>query len=245
MTKYKLLVFIPVINELDNLKLLLLDLQKNRRITEILIIDDASSDGTDDYFSSLPDSENVPINYWHRSRRLGIGKAHMDALEYAHFVDFDYAVSMDGDLTHSTKDVERLIEEISNNDSDLIIGSRFLKNSRIVGWSNNRILLTRAAHFLTGMLLGMEEDLSSGLRGYKVSTIPIQALKSETMKGYDFFFKSAVTFQRESRIINQVPVYLYARNSGKSKMKLKNAISGLSNLIIFRMKQSIKPRQLS
>jgi len=242
MEKPKTLIFIPVINELDNLKLIIQDLRNNMKISEILIIDDASDDGTGSYFASIPKDGVVRLNYWYRNRRLGIGTAHLDALEFACSNAFDFAVSMDGDLTHTTRDVNQLIVELTKNDSDLIIGSRFLKESRIIGWSTNRILLTKAAHFLTSLLLDMDEDLSSGLRGYKVSKIPLQSLRNESMAGYEFFFKSAAIFRRQGRIINQIPVNLYARNSGESKMKISNAMSGLSKLISFKMKQYTKPR---
>lgn len=228
----KVLVFIPVINEFDNLKMLIPAILNHLPTSQILIIDDNSSDGTEDFCRDVQLDHPGRLEYFQRHGRLGIGTAHRDGLRYAVEREFDYAISMDGDLTHDPNFLNPLVDQIEADDCvDLIIGSRFLPGSEIRNWSMTRLLLTRVGHTVTRLVLGMVEDLSSGLRVHRVSRIPSKIL-SMPPRGFSYFPESAYIYFRSNLRIIEYPVKLEARFRGESKLSIGEAVKSVCHLII-------------
>jgi dolichol-phosphate mannosyltransferase len=201
------LVVIPVINEYDNISVLLPRILKNYVDTDVLLIDDASTDETFSFVGELQKRYKNRMLYILNQDSLGIGGAHLQGLRYASENNYDFAVTMDGDLTHDPVDIQRLIHKMINNPQlDLVIGSRFLPGSRINGWSFLRILLTHAGHLFTRVTLQMKPDLSSGLRIYKVNSIPSYLLSIRSQIGYEYFALSAYTYKLEAKNISEIDV---------------------------------------
>jgi dolichol-phosphate mannosyltransferase len=232
----KILFAIPVINEKRNLEVLLPQLLSENAMSSILVIDDGSSDGTQNYLQNLIGKFPSRLNYIYRDFRLGIGKAEIDALKFAINNNFDFVITLDGDLTHSVVDATRMaIKFEQSSTTDLLIGSRFLKKSKIQDWPVLRVLVTNLGHFLTRIVLGMKEDLSSGFRAYRVKSIPLTELMNFSMSGYDYFFKSAYVYKKLDLKIQELDVSLQHRCFGKSKLNFKFAFLGLVNLLTFRI----------
>jgi hypothetical protein len=122
----------------------------------------------------------------------------------------------------------------SNVASSLIIASRFRVDSEIENWKLNRKFMTFSGHFLTRLLLGLVEDVSSGFRLYNLEKIELDLFDRFSMNGYDFFFKSAFILKRNKIGISEIGVSLRPRHYGTSKMYLSNIFSGLIELLRFR-----------
>jgi len=226
-------IAIPTINELSNLKVLLPELRRIFPDALILIIDDGSTDGTTEYIEGL---QLIQSGYdsISRSTRLGIGSAHILGMQYARQWGFKYLITLDGDLTHRCLDVERVFEQIE--DSELVIGSRYLKDSEIVGWSNFRLALTSLGHLATCLFFHSNLDMSSGLRVYRVDYIPFERIVLNCPSNYEFFFISALIYLRSDLRISEVPITLLERNDGKSKMTIGLMLAGIFKLLLFGMR---------
>ena len=174
-----------------------------------------------------------------RDKRLGIGSAHLLAIEYALNQGFEILITMDGDLTHSPEDALRLLESIKGH--DLAIGSRYLDNGRTKNWSPFRYFLTHAGHFMTSLFFRSDLDMSSALRAYNVNNIPFSSLKENCPMNYEFFFTSALVFIKYKSQMTQIPVILENRVSGNSKMNPRLMIFGVFHLLLygFRIKKII------
>ena len=160
------LVVIPVINECDNISVLLPRILKNYVDTDVLLIDDASTDETFSFVGELQKRYKNRMLYILNQDSLGIGGAHLQGLRYASENNYDFAVTMDGDLTHDPVDIQRLIHKMINNPQlDLVIGSRFLPSSQINGL----------------ILLSLEGNEEIGDRGAEAIAMMIQT-KSDATK---------------------------------------------------------------
>ena len=75
----KILVLLPTLNELENIKILIKQIKNLRIKIDLLFIDDNSNDGTQELIKILKD-KNSNIQYIFNKSRLGIGKAHKTGL---------------------------------------------------------------------------------------------------------------------------------------------------------------------
>lgn len=232
----ELCIALPTINELKNLQTLIPAILLQFKSVDILVIDDASSDGTQDYLNQLAEI-NSRVKTMYRPTRLGIGSAHIAAMNYAIECGYEFLITMDADLTHSLSDVSQLFNEIKN--YDFVIGSRYLGKKNIIGWSKFRLFLTYSGHLLTSIFFLTTLDMSSGLRAYRVNKIPLKSLTLNCPVNYGFFFISALIFLRSDYIIGQIRAQLLNRKSGKSKMTLKLMFDGTLQLLLygFRIKK--------
>jgi len=222
------LLVLPTLNELKNLEILIPQIMESIQDLDLLIIDDGSTDGSQAYLKSLVGNFDS-IQFINRGGKLGIGSAHMSGLSYAREKLYKYVVTMDADQTHRVADLGTLLVSRKSLES-MVIGSRYVSGGGVVGWSLFRNLLTRAGHLVTFIFFFSKLDMSSGMRLYRTSDIPIELLKREAPINYDFFFISVLIYKKLGLKINQIPILLDPRGHGNSKMSL-----GLMARGIFRL----------
>ena len=226
----KVIVVLPVLNERPNLEFLISGIFDMYPGISIVVIDDNSIDGTRNYLEQL--LEVYPkLNYIWRADRLGIGNAHLAGISHAISTKFEYAITMDADLTHRIEDLSLFLGV--NPSADLIIGSRYLSDTNMVGWSLFRRILTNGGHIATYLAFGSDLDMSSGMRRYLTRTIPANSLQENCPNDYAYFFVSAVLYKRLNLHVDQVSIMLNSRNLGKSKMSLKLMIKGMATLFMY------------
>jgi dolichol-phosphate mannosyltransferase len=138
---------------------------------------------------------------------------------------------MDGDGTHRPSDLPKILSRIQN--CDVVIGSRFLAHASMLDWSFTRRFLTHTGHLVTKIGLGSKFDCSSGMRAYNLSKIDFSFVRLITSEGYDFFYKSIFIFEKKLKLnIQEVPLVLLPRQSGKSKLTFFLAISSIIKLLL-------------
>lgn len=229
----KLIIAMPTLNEYGNLQILVPDIRKYFPNTFLLFIDDGSTDGTIEFLENLS-SHDSRIDVINRKRRLGIGSAHLFAMKYARNRGFGHLVTMDADLTHRAPDVWNLVRNLK--EYDLVIGSRYLNSNSIIDWPKFRKLLTLAAHFITRLFFSSNLDMSSGLRGYKVSSLPIDKIERNCKNNYEFFFQSTLVYLYGNLRIAESPIILLKRDYGESKMNFDLMLKGVLTLFSYGLK---------
>jgi dolichol-phosphate mannosyltransferase len=116
----RLLVAIPVFNEKNYVRAVL---QKVRRYaSNILVIDDGSTDGTDRILAAEKD-----IHRLRHPENCGYGQSIIDAFKYADAHGFDWVITIDCDEQHEPAMIPRFIEMIESDQWDIISGSRYLE----------------------------------------------------------------------------------------------------------------------
>lgn len=241
------LVMIPTYNEAENIAPLWSLLSKYKDQYNFLFVNDRGSDNTAELLDALASKESS-VNAIHRDGKQGIGTAHMAGIRWAYGQGVQVLVTMDSDLTHSPEDIPRLLEALK--DSDVVVGSRYKSEDSLDGWSLHRRFLTRLAHTLTNIFLGLKYDATGALRAYKLNRVPLELFERVKSKSYSFFFESLHLINFNSFKIKEISIKLPKRTYGHSKMSVKDAFRSVRFLftlwiktVVFR--ESIRIRQPS
>lgn len=212
----KILVGIPILNEIGNVEPLICELLAlDIRISLFIVDDSPISSETKIMEREFPKER---FFFRHRSKRMGVGSAHQEIILFGSSNHFDYVVTMDGDGTHSSRDIPKLLKAIQY--SDLVIGSRFMNGGDLRDWTLSRRLSTKTAHVITKLATRTSLDCTSGIRAYNLKTTNYEKLLRKLPSDYRFFYSSTFRLLANNIKIRQVPVILESRNLGKSKMNL-------------------------
>ena len=158
----KVLVGIPAFNEEKNIAKIIVKLQNIA--DEIIVCNDGSNDSTAEI------SEKLGVTVINHQKNLGYGASIRSIFLKAKEMDFDVLVTFDADGQHRIEDIEPVVEPIIKNESDIIIGSRFLgKESNIPKYRKIGIkTITSLTNVSTGKTV---TDSQSGFRAYSKKVI--------------------------------------------------------------------------
>jgi dolichol-phosphate mannosyltransferase len=215
------LIFIPTYQERDNAERMCRELFALGLDTDVLFIDDNSPDGTGQALEALkPEFPRLIVH--HRSGKLGIGTAHREGIQWAYDQGYDILVTMDCDFTHQPVDVRRLLAV--SEQSDIVVGSRFMEPGSLPGWIWYRRMLTVIGHTLTHSTLGLPHDASGAFRIYRLHQIPRGLFDLVQASNYAFFYESLFILAKNGLRIKDVAITLPARTYGHSKMSWREAM---------------------
>tara|TARA_B100000029_G_scaffold141868_1_gene137073 strand:+ start:536 stop:1258 length:723 start_codon:yes stop_codon:yes gene_type:complete len=236
--KKKILIVLPTLNEDRNISVLYKKIRSLRIPLDLLFIDDGSNDNTIEIIKKIAKNKNKKIKIFLKKRykRLGIGKAHKDGLNFGYKKKYNFAITMDSDLAHDPKYINNLLKHSQK--FDLVLGSRFLAKKSYENLSLIRIFLSEVAHFFTKFLFGHKFDSTNAFRCYNLKKINKDFLKECKSNHYDFFFTSITILNYKKHSIHQFPMTISGRSYGSTKMELKHAIR--SFLMMFRLFFQIK-----
>jgi dolichol-phosphate mannosyltransferase len=189
----------------------------------ILIVDDASPDGTGDVAEELA-AVSARIQVLHRRVKAGLGRAYVAGFDLALSHGASQVIEMDGDLSHDPADLSRLIDCVRSG-ADLALGSRYVAGGRIDGWTRRRRLLSRAGCLYARLLLGVPvHDLTGGYKCFNAETL--QAIDYRRMRSQGYSFQIEMTYRTMTlggRVV-EVPITFRERESGMSKMSARIAL---------------------
>ena len=145
---------------------------------------------------------------------MGLGTAYLDGFKYS---TGDFIIIMDADLSHHPKYIPQMIKKQIVRQSDIVIGSRYIDNGGICGWSFFRKLTSRVANFVTNQMLGADvSDFTNSFRLYKKSVFE-KLSKLVTNKGFGFQMEIMTRAVWDGRRVDQVPIVFVDRIYGASK----------------------------
>jgi dolichol-phosphate mannosyltransferase len=219
MNMLKTVVFIPTYNEVENAPALCRQLFQLGLDCDVLFVDDSSPDGTAEALKSMqPEFARLIVQV--RPNKLGIGSAHLSAINWAYNNNYDIFLSMDGDFSHSPTDVPRLLAAAEK--ADVAVGSRWIAENSLPGWNIYRRFMTALGHALTKYVLGIPHDASGAFRAYRLDKIEKETFAEVESTGYSFFFESMFILKRKGHSFGEIPIVLPARTYGNSKMGLRD-----------------------
>ncbi len=213
----KALVVIPTFNERTNLPLIIDAVLKHDGF-DILVVDDASPDGTAQVVKEIM-SSNERVFLIEREGKLGLGTAYSTGFKWGLERGYDYFIEMDADGSHNPGALPWFIKEIEKG-YGLVIGSRYL-NGRIsvVGWDFKRLLMSKFGNFYAATILRlMLTDLTSGFRCYSRQALKAIDLNGIHSNGYSFQIEMAYLVKMAGFRVGEMPIIFYDRSSGSSKM---------------------------
>ena len=129
-----------------------------------------------------------------------------------------YVITMDADYSHNPQDIPKLLSNIREADSAIVIGSRYVKGGKIEGWPFTRKIISRTANFMAKFSLGLKlQDCTSGFRCYSTRFLKatISDLHSHT---YEIQIETIRQASLRNFIVKETPVFFVNRKIGKSKL---------------------------
>ncbi|MDC0216472.1 glycosyltransferase family 2 protein, partial [Candidatus Pelagibacter sp.] len=154
--------------------------------TEIIIIDDGSTDGTVEILNEKLSDKVKKIIYLEKN--TGKGHAIKEGLKYA---NGEVIIIQDADLEYDPKDYEKLVSPFHENDADVVYGSRFIDNKkrRIIYFVHT--VANKLLTFIVNCLLNLNfTDVETGYKAFKT-----EILKEISLKEKGFGFEIEVTFK--------------------------------------------------
>lgn len=216
MTTERTLVIVPTYNERDNLREVTTRTLAAMHDIDVLIVDDASPDGTGALALELAAGE-PRINVIERQKKRGLGTAYVLGFGWALKREYAAIVEMDADLSHDPGDLPLLLDALD--DADLAIGSRYVEGGRVSNWGAVRRSLSAAANLYARAWLGYRvRDSTSGFRAYRRETLVDEDLSSIRSEGYAFQIEMTRRVSRAGGRIVEVPITFVERASGRSKL---------------------------
>ncbi len=224
----KNIIIIPTLNENDNINYLFKLIVKKLK-TPILFVDDNSKDGTRETILDLSKRSKL-IKYIFRKKRYGIGSAHKAGIQWAYKNNYSLCFTMDADRTHNPMEISKMIKYQKKNNADIIITSRFIKESSLEDWPILRKIITKIRYYLVKIILKTSLDSSGGFRCYNISKIKKKDIFLAENNGYFFLIESLFYLEKLNYKIIEIHSNLKYRSSGQSKMRLIDILSALINL---------------
>lgn len=215
----KAVVIIPTYNEKENVERMLDKVMSLSFPFHVLVVDDASPDGTADLVRSKISQNPDRIHLEERTGKLGLGTAYIHGFRWSLAKGYDFVFEMDCDFSHNPDDLERLLDACMNEGVDLAIGSRYCKGGKVKNWPWNRILMSYFASVYVRMILWMPiKDTTAGFMCYRREVLEKINLEQVRFKGYAFQICLKYAAYKNKFKIKEVPITFVDRLYGISKM---------------------------
>lgn len=218
----QLTVVIPTYNEAENLPTLAAELWALPiPQLKILVVDDASPDGTGEIAERLASRQPERLAVIHRRGKLGLGSAYITGFKTAVEEGAQAVGQMDADFSHSPSYLPGFMEQLEG--ADAVFGSRYVAGGQLdENWSAGRVLLSWFGNMYARTILGLNVmDTTGGYRVWRRETLigmPLDRIKSN---GYVFQVEMAYVAQRLGYRLHEMPIYFEERRIGSSKMTLR------------------------
>ena len=239
MASQRVLVIIPAYNESESLPLLIGELRTRYPGFDLLVVDDGSTDQTKSVVSKLP------VRMISLACNLGVGGAMQTGLMVAHRDGYDVAIQVDGDGQHPPEEIAKLLAAMDENDSDMVLGSRFLNFDGFQSTPGRRLGIRFFSRILSKLCHATITDATSGFRAWNQRAIRLLA------KNYPEDYpevEAILMLHRANLRISEVPVKMAARVAGESsigtseafKYMIKAPLAILMSLLRKREPQSFR-----
>lgn len=213
------IVVIPSHNEAVNLRRLLPELLALPFSLVIFVVDDDSTDGTQDVVREIA-VRTGRVTLLARPRKLGLGSAYRDGFAQVIGSGYQSIVQMDADGSHRVGDLVQMLNfQKGNPQVDLVIGSRWVAGGSVENWPKRRELLSRVANFYSRLLLGLQvKDSTAGFRIYRAELLKKIDFRKIQSEGYAFQIEMTLAAVNLGAKISEVPISFVEREHGVSKM---------------------------
>jgi dolichol-phosphate mannosyltransferase len=232
------IVIIPTYNEHETLVPLVQQVLDAAPDTDVLIVDDASPDGTGALADNLAAAEQR-VNVIHRKSKQGLASAYREGFQHALNRGYELITQMDADFSHRPEDLPRLLEGATA--ADVVVGSRNVAGGRTEGWPWLRQLISRGGSAYTRTLLRLPiRDCTSGFKCIRRRALASIDINDISSAGFGFQVETNFLFHRAGMQLAEVPIVFPNRAAGKSKMSRDIFMEGMT--LVLRLRWNNRPR---
>jgi dolichol-phosphate mannosyltransferase len=213
-------LILPTYNEAENLEQMvhavLPRLAEDGSSPTILIVDDASPDGTGQIADRLV-AEIAAVRVLHRTYKDGLGRAYLAGFAAALEGGADLILQMDCDFSHDPSDVPRLMA--AARDADVSLGSRYVPGGGVENWALRRRIQSRGGCAYARLILGVPvRDLTGGFKCWRRAALETLDLDGVDAHGYGFQIEMTYRAIKAGLSVTEVPIVFRERREGQSKM---------------------------
>lgn len=210
-------VVVATYNECENVQRLLPELLRLDDHFAVVVVDDASPDGTATAVEEVAAAFPGRVELVSRPAKLGYGSAFVAGFRTALRGNPDAVVSMDADFSHDPRALPDLLAALATH--DVVVGSRYLEGVRILNWSLWRLMVSRVANAYVKLLLPAPiTDRTSGYRAYRSEVLRSIDVEGSTSNGYAFLVELLEMVMAGGFSIGEVSIIYEDRQRGRSKM---------------------------
>ena len=210
------LVIVPTYNERDNIDPLITRLLALPYALEVLVVDDHSPDGTAAAVRAWRERD-PRVHLLERPGKLGLGSAYRDGFRYALDHGAEYIFEMDADFSHDPDSIGEFLKHAE--DTDLVLGSRYLHGVTVVNWPLPRLVLSYAANLYTRIVTGLPvKDATGGFKCFRRRALEGVRLDRVRSDGYAFQIEMSFKVWKRGLRIKEIPILFVDRRAGVSKM---------------------------
>ena len=238
-------VCIPTYDERENVKRVVsavrATLETSRIDGHVLVVDDASPDGTGDIAQGISASD-PRVHVLHRTEKTGIGPAYIDGFHFALARGAMLVVEMDCDFSHDPADLPRLIAAASG--ADVVIGSRYVRGGGVENWGPMRRIISRGGCLYAQAILGVRvRDLTGGFKCFRADVLRSLPLDNISGQGYGFQIEMTYRAIRAGFQVTEVPITFRDRTMGSSKMSGRIVLEAMTLVPRLRCDSTLQQRQ--
>lgn len=235
----KIAVVIPAYGESANIVELCKEILAHYSSSDILIVDDSPDLLTVDAISKFAHPQ---VKLEHRETKGGRGSAVIHGISQCVGGPYDYFLEIDADFSHPPSQIPALIKQADADQLDLLIASRYLRESKILNWPISRRIFSKCANLLARTLLQVPvHDYTNGYRLYS-NRAAVELVKTCGKLGSGFIALSEILVNLHYRqyAIGEVSTIFVNRIRGESSLSRKeiwNAMTGLRH--IYELKRQL------
>lgn len=216
----KTLIVTPTYDERDNLLVFVSGVLSAMPDAHVMIVDDASPDGTGDLADDLA-KKDPRVHVIHRAGKLGLGTAYVEAFQWGLARGYERFFEMDADLSHDVRHLPDFVRALDDG-ADVVIGSRNIPGGGVEGWGPGRHFISKGGSIYSRTILGLSvKDLTSGYKAFSRRALEAIDLGQVRSNGYSFQIEMNFRAARKGLAIVEVPIVFVDRRAGQSKMSRK------------------------
>jgi dolichol-phosphate mannosyltransferase len=215
-------VCLPTFNEAENVGPMidaLVDVFAEHEINgHILVIDDASPDGT----AAIVDErgrDDPRISVLRRARKEGLGNAYRDGFRRVLDDGAEVVVQMDCDFSHDPAVIPSLLAALD--DADVALGSRYVHGGGVIGWPLVRQAISKGGCLYARVVLGVHvRDLTGGFKAWRAGVLEYLLGRPIDARGYGFQIQMTYEAILAGYRVREIPIIFRERVRGESKMSV-------------------------
>lgn len=220
------LIVIPTFNEADNLRQLVTAVRGVLPSADVLIVDDASPDGTGELADALAASD-AAVYVLHRASKLGLGTAYLAGFAWGLERGYQRFFEMDADFSHDPGALAAFMSALDAG-ADVVVGSRSVQGGGVVGWGLGRHLLSKGGSLYSRLVLGVGvRDMTTGFKAYTRGALERIDIASIRSNGYAFQIETTYRALKKGLQVVEVPIVFVDRRVGRSKMTGRDVLEAV------------------
>lgn len=235
-------VTVPTYQEADNVDTLVRRVREAAPDAAILVVDDASPDGTADKAEAIA-AELGGVSVLRRPGKLGLGSAYRAGHAAGTARGYELLAQIDADLSHDPSDLPRLLAAIDAG-ADLAIGSRYVPGGSVPHWPRHRLWLSRWGNRYAAWMLGLSiRDATAGYRVYRTSILEAIDCTGTRSTGYGFQVEMTHRVAQAGGRITEVPICFTDRVRGQSKMSWRIVLEAMALVTWWGLRDRVRARR--